>query len=149
VWRARYPELSEAIQAGNDVFNPRVERALAESAIGYWVTWEEEEFVNGKLVTVTQKKEYFAPDVRAQQFWMKIRMKDRWSDVKKHEVKPQYKSSAELLEDMRQQIVELQAEGYLEGLVVPHRPIGKSKVNLVPRMSQDRSNNDYHCDYQQ
>ena len=41
-WCMQYPELSAAIQAGNDVFNPRVERAAAESAIGYWVTWDEE-----------------------------------------------------------------------------------------------------------
>jgi hypothetical protein len=95
------------------------QRALAESAIGYWVTWEEEEIVDGKVITVTRKKEYFPPDVRAQKFWMKNRMKDKWFDVHKHEIKaPQYKSSGELIEDMRKQILDLQAEGYLQGIKV-------------------------------
>src|SRR6266700_4893791 len=40
-WLNQYPELREAIDAGNDVFNPRVERALAERAIGFWVDVEE------------------------------------------------------------------------------------------------------------
>ncbi|MFY9839864.1 MAG: hypothetical protein WAK55_26015, partial [Xanthobacteraceae bacterium] len=104
-----------------------VERALAESAIGYWVTWDEEEIVDGKLVRVTRKKKYFPPDVRAQKFWLKNRMKDKWSDVRKHEVKaPPYKSSAELIEDMRKQLIELQADGYLEGVEVRPHPLQRA-----------------------
>ena len=41
-WINRHPELHEAIQIGVDVFNPRVERALAERAIGLFVTLREE-----------------------------------------------------------------------------------------------------------
>jgi hypothetical protein len=82
-WLARYPELNEAVQVGNDVFDRQVERALAERAIGFWVTWEEEEFVNGKLITVTRHKKYFPPDVTAQIYWTKNRMLDRWRDVSK------------------------------------------------------------------
>ncbi|MGC2081451.1 MAG: helix-turn-helix domain-containing protein [Xanthobacteraceae bacterium] len=101
-WLARYPELCAAVQAGNDVFNPRVERALAESAIGYWVTWDEEILdAKGKVIRTIPHKQYHPPSVQAQQFWMKNRMKDKWSDVTKHEVKAPYKSSAELLADMR------------------------------------------------
>ena len=56
-WLAQYPALSEAIQAGNDVFNPRVERALAEQAIGNWVSWEEEETdTHGRKRTIIRKK---------------------------------------------------------------------------------------------
>jgi hypothetical protein len=36
-WLNRYPELREAVQIGVDTFNPRVERALAERAIGFFV----------------------------------------------------------------------------------------------------------------
>src|SRR6516162_11367796 len=35
-WLVQHPEFNAAIQAGNDVFNPRVERALAECAIGFY-----------------------------------------------------------------------------------------------------------------
>jgi hypothetical protein len=41
-WRNKYPEFRDAIQIGVDTFNPRVERALAERAIGFWVTIKEE-----------------------------------------------------------------------------------------------------------
>jgi transposase-like protein len=40
-WITQYRELQEAIEAGNEVFNPRVERALAERALGYSVDVEE------------------------------------------------------------------------------------------------------------
>jgi hypothetical protein len=125
-WIARYPELSDAIQAGNDVFNPRVERALAERAIGFWVTWDEEEIStdrNGqKQIKTVQHRKYFPPDVTAGIWWSKNRMKDRWGDVHKHEVRTQLKSSAELLEDLRKQILDLQSQGYLEGVKVPALP---------------------------
>jgi hypothetical protein len=35
-WSVQHPEFGAAIQAGNDVFNRRVERALAERAIGFY-----------------------------------------------------------------------------------------------------------------
>jgi hypothetical protein len=36
-WLNQYPELHEAVKTAADVFNPRVERALAERAVGYFV----------------------------------------------------------------------------------------------------------------
>jgi hypothetical protein len=48
-WLNDYPELREAIDAGNDVFNPRVERALAERAIGFYVDVEEVFVIDKKL----------------------------------------------------------------------------------------------------
>src|SRR6516165_8685643 len=41
-WRAQYPEFRIALDAGNEVFDTRVERALAERAIGFYETWEED-----------------------------------------------------------------------------------------------------------
>jgi len=35
-WRAQYPELRQAMDAGNEVFDTRVERALAERATGFY-----------------------------------------------------------------------------------------------------------------
>jgi transposase-like protein len=87
-WCMQYPELSAAIQAGNDLFNPRVERAAAESAIGYWVTWDDEILdAKGKVIRTIPHKQFIPPSVQAQKFWMKNRMKDKWSDVHKHDIK--------------------------------------------------------------
>ena len=48
-WMNKYPELSEAVSAGKEAFDTRVERALAERAIGYSVDVEEWFVVNKKL----------------------------------------------------------------------------------------------------
>jgi hypothetical protein len=97
---------------------------LAERAIGFWETWDEETIDHKSRKTITRHKRCFPPDVTAGIYWSKNRMRDKWSDVHKHEVKTQQlKSSAELLEDMRKQILDLQAEGYLEGVVVHPRPL--------------------------
>ncbi len=50
-WIMQYPELQEAIKAGNDIFNPRVKRALAERALGYSVDEEQFFIVNKELVS--------------------------------------------------------------------------------------------------
>jgi hypothetical protein len=114
----RHPELYAAVQAGNDVFNPKVERSLAERAIGYWIDEEEEVVINGKVARIIRRKKFIPPDVTAGIYWTKNRMKDKWSDVHKHEAATKFKSSAELLEEMRKQIIDLQAEGYLQGVKV-------------------------------
>jgi hypothetical protein len=65
-------------------------------------------------------------------------MKDKWSDVHKHEVRTELKSSAELLEELRKQIIDLQADGYLKGVVVPALlpPKGDSSgYGLAPSLS--------------
>ncbi len=48
-WMNRYPELREAVDAGNDAFNPRVERALAELALGYSVDEEQLFVIDGEI----------------------------------------------------------------------------------------------------
>jgi hypothetical protein len=64
--------------------------------------------------------------VQAQQFWMKNRMEDKWPDIKRHETQTQYRSSQELIEDMRKQILDLQAQGYLKGVVVHPHPLQRA-----------------------
>jgi hypothetical protein len=36
VWCSQHPELREAVQVGKELFDTRVERALAERALGYF-----------------------------------------------------------------------------------------------------------------
>ncbi len=77
----QYSEFQEAIQAGVDTFNARVERALAERAIGFWVTTKEEvRNDKGKIIQPEERK-YFPPDVTAIIFFLKNRMRDKWRDV--------------------------------------------------------------------
>ena len=112
-WITQSPELQEAIEAGNEVFNPRVERALAERALGYSVDVEEWFVINKKLESRIVRK-YFPPDVTACIYWTKNRLKDRWRDVQRHEVNATgLKSSDELRQLLALEFKDLIDQGLL------------------------------------
>ena len=100
-WMNAHPELREAVDAGNDVFNPRVERALAERAIGYSVDEEHLLVVDGVIHRETIRKHY-PPDVTAGIYFSKNRMPDRWRDVQRHEINATALPSSE---ELRQQLL--------------------------------------------
>src|SRR5215472_15875556 len=101
-WINRYPDLHEAIQIGVDTFNPRVERALAERAIGFFVTLREEvrDPETGKVLAPAQRQ-YFPPDPTSMIFFLKKRMKEKYRDVHKVETEVKLKSSEQLMIDVR------------------------------------------------
>ena len=129
-WINQYPEFREAIQTGVDVFNPRVERALAERAIGFYQTVVEKHVTkDGDIIDVEYEK-YFPPDVTAAIFFLKNRMKDKYRDVQDYNVNQKtLKSSAELKLEIRDDILELQADGYLKDVKLPALPTPKTKTN--------------------
>jgi hypothetical protein len=98
-WMNAYPELNEAVSSGKDAFDTRVERALAERAVGYAVDVEECFVIDGKVVKETVRK-YYPPDVTACIYWTKNRMPDRWRDVQRHEVNAVGLKSAEELRQL-------------------------------------------------
>ena len=78
-WPVQHPEFGQAIQAGNDVFNRRVERSLAERAIGFysdqfkWCATTDQERKQGKpeYVLMPTGRTYYPPDVIAGIYWTK------------------------------------------------------------------------------
>ena len=114
MWLTQYPELYEAVQAGNDTFTPRVERALAERAIGYEYTWEEEEInpVTGQKQLV-RKHKYFPPEVSAIKYHLNNRAKDRWRNVQNVEVETKRRTSGEILASIYERLAKLKEQGYL------------------------------------
>jgi transposase-like protein len=113
-WLNRYPELHEAVQVGVDTFNPRVERALAERAIGFFVTLREEikDPDTGRVIQSAQRQ-YYPPDPTSMIFFLKNRMKEKWRDV--HRVDSEVKllkTSEELRIEIRKDILDLRAQGY-------------------------------------
>jgi hypothetical protein len=117
-WLNEYPELREAVDAGNDIFNPRVERALAERAIGFYVDVEEVKILqDGEEVRYTVRK-YYPPDVTAAIFFMKNRMPEKWRDVQRHGHSGELKTSVKWLVEIQKDILELHAGGHITGLPV-------------------------------
>jgi hypothetical protein len=111
-WCNMHQELRDAVQVGVDTFNPRVERALAERAIGFWVTMREEvRDEDGKLLAPAQRQ-YFPPDTTACIFFLKNRMRDKYKDVHRLDVTTALKTSDDLRIEIHKDILELKAQGY-------------------------------------
>ena len=112
-WMNKYPELHDAVASGKYAFDARVERALAERAIGYSVDVEEWFVVNKELVSRTVRK-YYPPDVTACIYWTKNRMPEKWRNVQRHEVNAAgLKSSDELRQLLALEFKDLIDQGLL------------------------------------
>ena len=80
-WMNRHPEFHDAVQVGAEAFNARVERALAERAIGFFVTIKEEVRDEQGKVIQPAVRQYFPPDPTSMIFFLKNRMRDKYKDV--------------------------------------------------------------------
>lgn len=89
-WISNYPDFKEAINAGRDASDSKVERSLYQRAVGY--TYKERKIINvldssGKPVParIETVEKHVPPDTTAQIYWLKNRKRDQWKD--KWEVK--------------------------------------------------------------
>ena len=117
-WSHQHPEFREELREGKASWDDRVERSLAQRAIGYSVDTEEVKVSkDGEIIRYPVRK-HFAPDVTACIFWLKNRRPDNWRDVYNYEHKGQIedKTAAQLLEEIRKDVAEL---GITPGLKVP------------------------------
>lgn len=117
-WMVNHSDFADAVSVGNDVFNTRVERSLAECALGFHATvqeWKKNEV--GQLV-LKEYQRYFPPNVTAQIFFLKNRIPEKWRDVTEHRVTTAPKTPEELSEDIRKDLLNLQSQGYLRGVEV-------------------------------
>lgn len=82
-WKSEHEEFLQALKAGKDEADDRVERSLYQKAVGY--THEAVHFSSfqGK-VTATPYREHVPPDTTAAIFWLKNRRKEDWRD--RHEL---------------------------------------------------------------
>lgn len=86
-WKHDHEEFCQALKAGKDVADDRVERSLYQRAIGY----EQEEvkiFMPGGATEPVYApfRAKIAADVTAAIFWLKNRRSDEWRDVKATEM---------------------------------------------------------------
>lgn len=86
-WKHDHDEFCQALKAGKDVADERVERSLYQKAIGY-----EQDEVKIFMPSGAKKPVYaefrakVAPDTTAAIFWLKNRRGERWRDVKATEL---------------------------------------------------------------
>ena len=79
-WRYKHPEFLQSTKLSRTQYSERIERSLAEKALGYSCKETKVFNVNGELKTKSVTKHY-APDVTACIFWLKNRRGEEWRDV--------------------------------------------------------------------
>lgn len=84
-WKSEHAEFLQALKAGKEHADARVERSLYQRAVGY--TYDAVHFSSYQGdVTETEYREHVPPDVTAQIFWLKNRRPDLWRDKQIQEV---------------------------------------------------------------
>lgn len=84
-WAASREEFCAALKNGRDAFTDRIERSLAQRAVGY--TFDSVKIFCNKDGDVVEVpfREHVPPDVTACIFWLKNRRPEDWHDVHRHE----------------------------------------------------------------
>jgi transposase-like protein len=83
-WMIKHPEFLGALKEGKEAFDQRIERSLAQKAIGYerpvvkTTTFENED--GGTTVSTVEYVEHVPPDTTACIFWLKNRKPKEWRD---------------------------------------------------------------------
>ncbi|MBC8442010.1 MAG: hypothetical protein H8D87_20270 [Deltaproteobacteria bacterium] len=83
-WKKDHPEFLAAIKAGKDTYDTEnVETSLLKRALGYSYEETIKELDEDGEMEITKKiKKHMAGDVKAQQFWLRNRNRERWPDTK-------------------------------------------------------------------
>jgi len=78
-WKHEHEEFCQALNAGKEKANERVENSLYQKAVGY--TFESEKIFNhqGQILRAPTR-EHVPPDTTAAIFWLKNRRPDQWRD---------------------------------------------------------------------
>lgn len=78
-WKVQHDGFCQALKAGKDVADDRVERSLFSRATGYEHDEVDIRVVGGEIVQTPVRK-FYPPDTTAAIFWLKNRRPDEWRD---------------------------------------------------------------------
>lgn len=91
-WQLRFPEISDALKRGKAPVDTKIENALKDKAMGYYVTvkkpikvktkkqLKDKGLIEEEHIEYVDEQVYIPPDTTAQIFWLKNRRPDRWRD---------------------------------------------------------------------
>ena len=83
-WQVSREDFCSALREGKDAFDDRVERALAQRAIGY--TFHTKKIMQHQgAPVIVEYAEHVPPDVGAAKLWLLNRRPDRWKDKQEQE----------------------------------------------------------------
>lgn len=85
-WKSEHEEFLQALKAGKEIADDRIERSLFERAAGYRVEAVKIFMPAGaKKPVYAPYIEHHAPDTAAAIFWLKNRKPGEWRDKREHE----------------------------------------------------------------
>lgn len=118
-WKKRYPEISEAIKKGKDIYDVKVEDALFDCTTGYYK--DEDVLVQNAdgSKSIRRIKKWHPPNVTAIIFWLKNRKPSQWRDRHQQEVEIK-KPVSESASEIESLLLDLEAEE--EGRAVDDEP---------------------------
>ena len=89
-WQKKYPDFSDSVKKGKDIYDFEIEEELHKSAKGYWVeetisekTTEDDGITRESTRTV---RRWVQPSITAQIFWLKNRKPGDWRDKREVEL---------------------------------------------------------------
>lgn len=96
-WKKKYPEISEALKKGKDIYDDEMEEALAIRGQGQWVeevtTIVDEDSLGRMHKKIQTTKRYIPPDTTAIIFWLKNRRPEQWRDKRETDLSGQLDST--------------------------------------------------------
>jgi hypothetical protein len=84
-WQATHPDFFNALKVQKGEFDDRIERSLAQRAVGYSFSSEKVFNYQGEIVRA-KTIEHVPPDPGAAKLWLTNRRRSEWSDTSKHEL---------------------------------------------------------------
>jgi hypothetical protein len=108
-WLIKYPEFCQALKAGKESADERVERSLYHRATGY--TYDAVKIfmpAGAKEPVYAKYREHVPPDTTAMIFWLKNRRSEDWRDKSEHVVRHEV---ASITDDELQHIATGRGEG--------------------------------------
>ncbi len=103
-YKTKYQDIQDTLKRGKEVVDRQVENALLKRALGYEYEEVKEKYECNMLTEKVITKKEVVPDVTAQIFWLKNRMREKWSDRQNIEIsKPIDESIKEMEEYFEQQ----------------------------------------------
>lgn len=83
-WQSEFPDFCQALKAGKESADERVERSLYHKAVGYSFDSEKIFQFQGQIVRA-KSREHVPPDATSMIFWLKNRRREQWRDRQDHE----------------------------------------------------------------
>lgn len=83
-WKKKHPTFLASIEDGKNEFDNRIERSLAERALGASHP-EQKVFLHGGEPVIVDTTKHYPPDTSAAFIWLRNRRPDKWRDRQEHD----------------------------------------------------------------